>query len=112
LRRELLAELLQLRDGRAGIAYRVRIRLDGSDVHEMQQHARALQMLQESDTQSGSLRRALDEPRNIRHYEAASLTYIDDAEIGNERSERVIRHLRSCRRNGANERGFAGIGES
>ena len=51
----------------------------GSDVHQVQQQARALQVLEEADPESCALGGALDEARDVGHDEASVLTDIDDA---------------------------------
>ena len=68
---EIGAELLQLADDRARILHRIRIRVRRRDIDQVQQHARALQVLEEADAEARALRRAFDEPGNVRHHEAA-----------------------------------------
>ena len=50
---------------------RVRVRIGRCDVDQVQQDARALQVLQEADAEASAFRGALDEARDVRHHEAA-----------------------------------------
>ena len=48
------------------VAHRIRGRIRGRDVHQVQQHARALQVLEEADAETGAIGRAFDETRECR----------------------------------------------
>ena len=57
----------------------------------------------------GALGRALDEPRDVGHHEAALLADRDDAEVRIQRRERIVGDLRPRRRNRADQRRLAGV---
>ena len=65
--------------------------------------------LQEPDAEPRAFRRALDEPGNVGHHEAAMLADAHHAEIRVQRGERIIRDFRPRRRHRADERRLAGI---
>ena len=73
LLRQILAEFLQLRDDRARIAHRIGVRIARRDVDQVQQHAGALQVLQEPVAQSRALGGTLDQAGNVGHDKAALL---------------------------------------
>src|SRR3954468_7680961 len=75
----------------------------------MQQHPGALQVLEKPDPQPRPVGGALDQSRNISHYEATVLTDVDHPEIRVQRGERVVRHLRPRRRYGTNQSGFSSV---
>jgi hypothetical protein len=77
----------------------------------MQQHAGALQMLQEANAQARAIGGAFDQPRDIRHHESCARAHRHHAQIRMQRGERIIGHFGSRRRHGANQRGLAGIGQ-
>jgi hypothetical protein len=78
----------------------------------MQQHARALQMLEKANAESCAIGRALDEPGNVGHDEAALVADGDDAEVRIQRGERIIGDLGTRCRNRRDERGFTGVRQS
>ena len=101
LREQVLAELAELADDRSRIAHRIRIRIERRDIDEVQQHAGALQMLEETDAEARAFRGAFDEPGNVRHHEAALVAARDHAEIRIQRGERIVRDFRPRRGYGA-----------
>ena len=68
------------------------------DVDQVQQHARALQVLQETDAEPCTVGRAFDEAGNIGHDEAALIAAGHHAEIRVQRGERIVGDLRSALR--------------
>ena len=68
---QVFTELAELADDGDRVAHRISGRIGGRDVHEVQQHARALQMLEEADAETGAVGRAFDEAGNVGHHEAA-----------------------------------------
>ena len=85
------------------------LRVERRDVDQMQEHARALQVLQEADAETGAVRRTLDETRDVRHDEASAGSRGHHPEIRVQRGERVIGDFRPRRRNRADQCRFAGI---
>ena len=81
-------------------------------VHEVDQHLRAIEMLQEPIAESLAFVRALDEPGHVGDDEAAIAAQRDDAEIRDERRERVVGDLGSRRGNARDQRRFAGVRKS
>ncbi len=104
-----LAELLQLRDDGARVAHRIGIRVARRDIDQVQQHAGALQVLQEPDAEARPFGRALDQARNIGHDEAAVLAAVHHAEIRMQRRERIVGDLRPRSRDRADQGRFAGV---
>ena len=78
-------------------------------VDEVHQHLRALEMAQEPMAEPVSGVRALDESRHVGHDERAIARQADDAEVGNERRERIVGNLRSGRRDARDHRRLAGV---
>ena len=89
--------------------HRIGVRIGRRDIDQMQQHAGALQMLQEPDAEPRAFRRALDQARNVRHDEAAAGPHAHHAEIGCKRRERIIGDFRPRGRNRTDQGGFAGV---
>src|SRR5512147_2968201 len=66
-------------------------------------------MAQELVAEACAFGGALDQPGNVRHDEARGWRDAHDAQGWAERRERVVRHLWSCARDGADEGRLAGI---
>ena len=77
----------------------------------MQQDTIARQVLEKTDAQTCPLRCSLDQTRYIRHYKTAVRLHFDHTEVGHQGGKRVIGNLWPCRRHGAYEGRFAGIGQ-
>ncbi len=77
----------------------------------MQQHLRALDMAEEARAEARAFVRALDQPRNVGQHEIV-VARAHHAEIGMQRGEGVVRDLWLGRRDGSEERRFAGVGQS
>ena len=73
----------------------------------MQDETRALDMTQEVVPETRTVRRALDESRDVRHDEILLVVRLHDAEHGHERREMVSGNLRTRRRNRRDEARFA-----
>ncbi len=78
----------------------------------MYQQAAAVDMAQEVVAETGTLTRALDDARDVRHDEAHALVDIYDAEVGIERREVVIRDLRVRLGHHAQQRALAHVGKA
>ncbi len=74
----------------------------------MQQRARPLDMPQETVANTPALVRAFDEARNVGHDDLDAVD-ADDAQIGDQRRERVVGNLGSCVRRGRQKRRLAGV---
>ena len=66
-------------------------------------------MLEEANAQTGAIGGALDQARNIRHYEAFVAINADHTQVRDQGGKRIIRHLRFGGRHGANKGAFARI---
>ena len=82
LRGKVRGEFLELRDDGARILDRIRVWIRRRDVDQVQQHPRALQMLQEADAKARALGRAFDQAGDIGHDEAAPRAGADHAQVG------------------------------
>src|ERR1700722_11854334 len=87
----------------------------------MDDEACALNVAEETDTESGAQMRAFDEPGQIGYDKCAAqfgavatgaAVGVDDAEIWVERGERIVGDFRSRRRNYGNQGGFACVWEA
>ena len=78
----------------------------------MYQQAAAVDMAQKVVTETGTLTRALDDARDVRHDKAHALVDIYDAEVGIERREVVIRDLRVRLGHHAQQRALAHVGKA
>ena len=102
-------ETLELPNNSTGRLSRVAA-VNRRNIHEMQQHAVAGQVLEKANTQTRTLRRAFDQTRDISHHERPVCINRHHPQAGNQRGERVVRHL-GCRcRHRANKGRLAGIG--
>ena len=86
-----------------------RFRPDGG-VHDVQEQAGALEVAKERETEPRSLRRALDDARNVGEHEAAQRVHEDHPELRIQCGERVVGHSRPRRGHGAKEGRFSGVG--
>src|SRR5262245_36418933 len=82
----------------------------GRAVDEMQEHAAALDVAEETVAESRAFMRALDQARNIREYELAAVD-LDHAELGMQRRERVVGDLRLGRAHRREEGRLARVGQ-
>ena len=80
-------------------------------IDQMQQHAAALDMAEESISQSGALMRALDQPGNVGEHEFAALR-AHDSELRMQGGEGIAGDLRLGRADDGEERRLAGIWQS
>ena len=78
----------------------------------MQQQSRALQVPQEAVPQPGALGCPADQPRHVRHHEAAAVFHTHHAQIGVQRGERIVSHLRTGIRDLRDEGGLARVGHA
>jgi len=62
------------------------------------QHGAAFDMAQEAGADACALGRAFDEPGNVGEHEAGADAERDDAEVGNQRRERIVGELWVSRR--------------
>ena len=88
-----------------------RARMFAADVNEMQQHAAALHMAEETVAEAQTLMGALDEAGNVRQHEFA-LIHAHDAQIGMERGEGIVGDLRLGGGDRGQEGRFARIGQA
>src|SRR5262249_39417050 len=87
-----------------------RARMLGRAVDEMQEHATALDVAEETVAKSRAFMRALDQARNIREYELAAVD-LDHAELGMQCRERVVGDLRLGRAHRREEGRLARVGQ-
>ena len=80
-------------------------------VDEMEQHAAALDMAEETIAQPDALMRALDQAGKVGEHESATVD-LDHAELRMQRGEGIIGDLRLGRAHDRQERGLARIGQS
>ena len=78
----------------------------------MQQQPRALQVPQEAVPQPGALGCPADQPRHVGHHEAAPVFHAHHAQIGVQRGERIVSHLRTGIRDLRDEGGLARVGHA
>ena len=78
----------------------------------MQQQPRALQVSQETVPQPCALGCPADQPRHVRHHEAAAVFHTHHAQIGVQRGERIVSHLRTGIRDLRDEGGLARVGHA
>ena len=106
-RRELGLEgrelVLDRRDRLLGVGVGV-VRVERRGVHEVDEEARPLDVLEEPDPEAVPLVRALDEAGHVRRDERPEALPRDDAEVRDERRERVVGDLRA----GGRDRGDEG----
>ncbi len=76
---------------------------------EVDEHAAALDVAEELVTEAGALVRPLDEPGDVGDDEAPLAAPGDDAEVRDERRERVVGDLRARPGDAADERRLAGV---
>ena len=112
LRGELRIVFLELLGDRARIGNRIGVRIGRRDVDEMQQQARALQVAQELVAEARAFGGAFDQSRNVGDDEAASFVGAHDAELRRERRERIVGDLGPRRRDRADQRRLAGVGQA
>ena len=72
--------------------------VDGCDIDEMQQQSRALQVLQELNSQARSFCGTLNQARHVCHDKALQRPDRHDAEIRMQCCKRIVRHFGLCRR--------------
>ena len=75
----------------------------------MQQHTGTRQVLEEADTQAGTVGSAFDQAGNVGDDEALPAIDADHAQVRHQGGERVVGNLRLGRGNGADEGALAGI---
>ena len=68
--------------------------LAAGDVHQMHEQAAAVDVAQEVVAEAGTVARALDDARNVRHDERRTLRHVHDAQVGEEGREVVVCDLR------------------
>ena len=100
---------LQLADDGLGFSYRVDCLVERSQVHHVQQHARALQVSQELVTQARTFGSAFDQARNVGHHERLRRTRTHHTQVRVQRRERVIGNLRARVGDGGDQRRLAGV---
>ncbi|OPZ01076.1 MAG: hypothetical protein BWZ09_02808 [Alphaproteobacteria bacterium ADurb.BinA305] len=81
-------------------------------VHQVQQQARARQVLEETDAEARAFRGALDQPGNVGDHEAAVLPHAHHAEVRHQRREGVVGDLGFRGRDRADESRLARIGHA
>ena len=62
----------------------------------MHEQAAAVDVAQEVVAEAGTVARALDDARNVRHDERRTLRHVHDAQVGEEGREVVVCDLRVC----------------
>ena len=92
---------------RLEVADRVAVVFDCGCVEDVDNHCTALNVAQELQAQALALRSAGDQAWNVRHCETHTAGF-DHSQIRDQRGERVVSDLRTCRRHGGNDRGFTG----
>ena len=75
----------------------------------MQQHAAALQVLQEANTEACAFRCAFNQPRDIRHHKALLVIHTHHAEAWHQRRKRIVSDFRLGSGNGTNKGRFTRI---
>src|SRR5579871_5127775 len=80
-----------------------------SAINEMQENATALHMAQEAVPEPGPLMGTLDQTRDVREHESAVVPR-DNAELGVQRCERIVRDFRLGGAHARQERGLPGVG--
>ena len=78
----------------------------------MQQQPRALQVPQEAVPQPGALGCPADQTRHVGHHEAAPVFHTHHAQIGVQRGERIVSHLRTGIGDLRDEGGLARVGHA
>ena len=106
------AELLQFLHDGARILDRIGFRIRRGDIDQVQQQARALQVLEEPNAQPGAFRRALDQSGDVGHDETAMDAHVDHAQVRVQGRKRIVGNFRLRRRNSADQGRFAGIRQS
>ena len=90
-------------------------------VDEVNEEARALDMLQKANAEASALVRSFDEARKIGDDEGAAefgavaagaAVGVDDAEIWFERGERIVGDFGACGGDDGDERGFSCVGKT
>ena len=78
----------------------------------MQQQSRALQVSQEAVPQPGALGRPADQARHVGHHKAATVFHTHHTQIGVQRGERIVSHLRTGIGDLRDEGGLARVGHA
>src|SRR3954468_23368667 len=78
----------------------------------MHEHFRAFEVTQKSMAQAMTGMRTFDQPGNVGYNEGPIAGEPDDAEVGNQRGERVVRNLWPRRRDPRDHRRLAGVWKS
>ena len=104
--------LTQLVDDGPGLVHHITVGVEREDVHQVQQQPGTLQVPQKTVPQARTLGGPTDQPRHIGHHEAAPLVDAHHTQVGMQRGERVVCHLRSRIGYLRNESGFAGVGHA
>ena len=81
-------------------------------VHQVDEHARALDVAQKAVAEPGAFVRAFDQAGNVDHDERLFGAEPDDAELRFERRERIVGDLRARRRHGREQGRLAGVREA
>ena len=102
----------QFADDGLGVLDRIGIRVDRSNVDEVEQDTGALQVLEEADAEAGTVGGSFDQARDVGDDEALFGANAHDAEVGVQRGEGVVGDLRAGCGDGADQRALAGVGQA
>ena len=103
------AEFLEFGHNCPGIANWIAGAFHWRNIDYVPQQPGSLQMLEKLNAETGAIGCPFDQAGNIRDDETLLRADIDDAEVWVERSERIIGHLGSRRRDRANQRGLTRV---
>ena len=107
-----LIVFLQFVDDGARVLDRIHAVVEGRDVDDVQQQARAREVAQELVAQPGAFGRALDQSGNVGDDEAPVLGHAHHAQVGVQGGEGIVGDLRAGGRYRADEGRFAGVGHA
>src|SRR5690606_15025139 len=79
---------------------------------EVQEYARASQVLEEADAQTRAFGGAFDQTGNIGHHEAAFVAYTHYTKVRHQRGEGIVGHARTRGGHRCDQGGLAGIGQT
>ena len=102
--REFLLDGLEVRDRIAILCRR--------NVDQVEQQARPFDMSQELDAEAVAQMRAFDQSGNVGDDERSCPDRSDNAQMGFERRERIVRNLGTRGRDTGDQRGFSGVGKA
>src|SRR5215813_3422662 len=107
-----LVVALELLQDRARVGDRIDLSVERREVDHVEQQTRSLQMAQKPMPEACTLRRALDQSRNVGDDEAAVLVDANHPQMWLHRSKGIVRHSRACGRYRTYQRRLPCIGHS